>query len=76
MINLGFAVSRLNRLKFDNLAQLSLAGGNIRVMALNAAFLVANAGEPVQMEHLLQATQTEYTKLEKSLTEVEIAGWV
>ena len=63
-------------LKFDRLAQLNIAGGNIRIIALNAAFLAANAGEPVQMKHILQATQTEYTKLEKSLTGVEIAGWV
>ena len=63
-------------LKFDKLAQLNVAGGNIRIIALNAAFLAADAGEPVQMKHILQATQTEYTKLEKSLTGVEIAGWV
>ena len=63
-------------LKFDRLAQLNVAGGNIRIIALNAAFLAADAGEPVQMKHILQATQTEYTKLEKSLTGVEIAGWV
>lgn len=63
-------------LKFDKLAQLNVAGGNIRIIALNAAFLAADAGEPVQMKHILRATQTEYTKLEKSLTGVEIAGWV
>ena len=63
-------------LKFDKLAQLNVAGGNIRIIALNAAFLAADAGESVQMKHLLQAAQTEYTKLEKSLTGVEIAGWV
>ncbi len=63
-------------LKFDKLAQLNVAGGNIRIIALNAAFLAADAREPVQMKHILQAAQTEYTKLEKSLTGVEIAGWV
>jgi hypothetical protein len=63
-------------LNFDKLAQLNVAGGNIRIIALNAAFLAADAQEPVQMKHILQASQTEYTKLEKSLTGVEIAGWV
>ncbi|MFM5981239.1 MAG: ATP-binding protein [Sphaerospermopsis kisseleviana] len=58
------------------LAQLSVTGGNIRNIALNAAFLAADAGEPVQMKHLLRAARTEYAKLEKSLTEVEIGGWV
>lgn len=63
-------------LKFDKLAQLNVAGGNIRIIALNAAFLAADARESVQMKHILQAAQTEYTKLEKSLTGVEIAGWI
>jgi len=58
------------------LAQLSVSGGNIRNIALNAAFLAADAGEPVQMKHLLRAARTEYAKLEKSLTEAEIGGWV
>jgi hypothetical protein len=58
------------------LAQLNIAGGNIRNIALNAAFLAADAGEGVQMKHLLQAAKAEYAKLEKSLTESEISGWV
>ena len=53
----------------------SYGSGTIRIIALNAAFLAADAGEPVQMRHILQATQTEYTKLAKS-PRVEIAGWV
>jgi len=63
----------LNPLK---LAQLNIAGGNIRNIALNAAFLAADTSEVVQMKHLLQAAKTEYAKLEKSLTESEISGWV
>jgi len=57
------------------LARLNVAGGNIRNIALNAAFLAANAGQPVRMEHLLRAAQGEYAKLEKSLTEAETRGW-
>jgi hypothetical protein len=53
-----------------------VAGGNIRNIALNAAFLAADNQEPVRMSHLLRAAQSEYTKLEKSLTEAEIRGWV
>ncbi|HEV2914386.1 MAG TPA: ATP-binding protein [Pyrinomonadaceae bacterium] len=60
----------------DKLAQLNVAGGNIRNVALNAAFLAADAGQPVRMSHLLRAAQSEYAKLEKSLTEAEIRGWV
>lgn len=57
------------------LARLNVAGGNIRNIALNAAFLAADAGEAVQMKHVLRAAQTEYSKLEKPLTEAEIGGW-
>jgi hypothetical protein len=58
------------------LARLSVAGGNIRNIALNAAFLAADAGEAVQMKHLLRAAQSEYAKLEKPLTEAEVGGWM
>lgn len=58
------------------LARLNVAGGNIRNIALNAAFLAADADESVGMTHLLRAAQGEYTKLEKSLTEAEVGGWV
>lgn len=57
------------------LAQLNVAGGNIRNIALNAAFFAADHGEPVQMRHLLQAAHVEYAKLERSLTESELRGW-
>jgi ATPase family associated with various cellular activities (AAA) len=63
-------------LDFEKLAHLNTAGGNIRIIALNAAFMAADAGEAVQMKHILKATQTEYEKLGKSLTSVEVAGWV
>jgi hypothetical protein len=56
------------------LAKLNVAGGNIRNIALNAAFLAADAGEPVRMRHLLRAARTEYAKLEKTLSEAEIGG--
>jgi hypothetical protein len=59
----------------QRLARLDLAGGNIRNIALNAAFLAAAAREPVRMEHLLRAARAEYAKLERPLTEAEVAGW-
>lgn len=63
-------------LDLQKLARLNIAGGNIRNIALNAAFLAADAGEPVGMAHLLRATQREYLKLERSLTDSEIKEWV
>jgi hypothetical protein len=58
------------------LGRLNVAGGAIRNIALGAAFLAADAGEPVRMSHLLRAARGEYAKLEKPLTEAEIGGWV
>ncbi|QLE44373.1 ATP-binding protein [Nostoc sp. C052] len=63
-------------LDFTKLARLNITGGNIRNIALNAAFLAANDGESLQMKHLLQAAQGEYAKLEKPFTEVEMGGWL
>lgn len=58
------------------LAKLNVAGGNIRNIALNAAFIAADAGESVQMKHLLESAKSEYMKLERSLTDVEVKGWI
>lgn len=63
-------------LTVEKLARLSVSGGNIRNIALNAAFLAADAGEPVMMKHLLSAAQSEYMKLEKPLMDNEVKGWV
>ncbi len=63
-------------LDMGKLARLNVTGGNIRNIALNAAFLAADAQEPVRMTHMLRAAYTEYAKLEKPLTEAEIGGWI
>jgi hypothetical protein len=62
-------------LDMTKLAKLHVAGGNIRNIALNAAFLAADANEPVRMNHVLRAARTEYAKIEKPLTDAEIGGW-
>lgn len=72
-------------LDVEKLARLNVAGGNIRNIALHAAFLAADAkpseGDqaeitPVGMPHLLAAARREYTKLERPLTETETRDWV
>ena len=63
-------------LDVNKLARLNVAGGNIRNIALHAAFLAADAGEPVHMSHLLRAARSEYAKLEKPLTEAESRDWI
>ncbi|MBE9127037.1 MULTISPECIES: ATP-binding protein [unclassified Coleofasciculus] len=64
------------KIDMKKLGNLNVAGGNIRNIALNAAFLAAEAGEPVMMKHLFQSAKTECAKLERLLTNVEIRGWV
>lgn len=58
-------------LDFPRLARLTVAGGHIRNIALNAAFLAADAGGVVEMDHLMAAARVEYAKLERPFTESE-----
>ena len=63
-------------LHYRRLAKLNVAGGNIRNIAINAAFLAADEGSAVEMKHILLAAQSEYIKLERPLTDVEVRGWI
>jgi SpoVK/Ycf46/Vps4 family AAA+-type ATPase len=63
-------------LDLAKLARLNVAGGNIRNIAMHAAFLAAEGNQSIGMPHLLEAAQSEYTKLERTLTEAETRGWV
>jgi ATP-dependent 26S proteasome regulatory subunit len=65
-----------DNLDFAKLARLNVAGGNIRNIALNSAFIAADANEPVGMKHILAAAKSEYVKLERTLTDAEVKGWV
>jgi ATP-dependent 26S proteasome regulatory subunit len=49
--------------------ELKLAGGNIKNIALAAAFGAASEGRVIGMSHLLQAARREYQKLGRSWTE-------
>ncbi len=62
-------------LDINRLAKLNVTGGNIRNIALYAAFLAADSNESVRMDHLLRGARVEFAKLEKPLTESEIGGW-
>jgi SpoVK/Ycf46/Vps4 family AAA+-type ATPase len=65
-----------NNLDMYKLARLNVAGGNIRNIALHAAFLAAHSNEAVRMTHLLYAARSEYAKLEKPLSEAESRDWI
>jgi SpoVK/Ycf46/Vps4 family AAA+-type ATPase len=64
------------RLDYGKLARLNVAGGHIRNIALNAAFVAADVGEPVMMKHIKQAALIEYMKLGMMLTDAETRDWV
>jgi hypothetical protein len=57
----------VRNLDFDALARLEIPGGNIVVIAVNAAFLAAADGLPVDMTHVARAARAEFRKLDKEL---------
>ena len=61
----------VNRLDPGRLANLSISGGTIRSIALNATYLAADAGSPVGMAHIHRAARREYAKLEKPFKAAE-----
>jgi len=62
-------------LDFDLLARLSVSGGQIQVLALNAAMLAADQHEPIAMRHIAMAARGEFAKRETAVPTAEFAGW-
>jgi hypothetical protein len=61
---LGAAVPRADDLDLDFCAKaFDLSGGNIRSIAVSAAYLAADAMTPLTMAHVIKATYREYRKL-------------
>ena len=65
----------LNRLDYPELARLEIPGGNIRNIALNAAFLAAADNQPISMAHLAKAARREYIKIDKMITPAEFGTY-
>ncbi|HKR62454.1 MAG TPA: ATP-binding protein, partial [Thermoanaerobaculia bacterium] len=59
----------LDGIDFGRLSRMSLSGGNIRNVAMGAAFLAAASGRAVAMDHVMAAAQREHAKLERPLME-------
>jgi hypothetical protein len=70
------AATPTHGLDLKKLSQLKVPGGNIRNIALNAAFLAAQAGKPVEMAHVVEAANLEAQKVERPLSGAEVRGWV
>lgn len=58
-------------LDWDRLARFDVTGGSIRNVALDAAFLAAEAGTPVTMALVLRAALAEFRKLEHPVDEAD-----
>jgi AAA+ superfamily predicted ATPase len=56
--------------------QFKLAGGNIRNIALMAAYLAADDGGSITMVHIVRAIRREYQKLGKLLTEADFGRYL
>lgn len=61
-------------LDYGRLATLELAGGNIRNIALGAAFLAADEDSPVGMAHIMHAAREEYDKMGRPFPAGRIAA--
>ncbi|MDJ0509137.1 MAG: ATP-binding protein [Crocosphaera sp.] len=59
----------IESLDFERLGRFNITGGSIHNIALNAAFLAAQAGTPVTMSLVLLAIKTEFRKLERPINE-------
>ena len=55
--------------------QFRVSGGNIKNIALLAAFLAAGEESPLAMRHLIRAARREYQKLGRLVTESDFAHW-
>ncbi|MEA2972184.1 MAG: hypothetical protein QOG82_642 [Actinomycetota bacterium] len=74
--HLRAGVPREDDIDLDFLARaFKLSGGNIRNIALGAAFLAAGADRPVAMADLVRATEREYRKLGRLCLEAEFGPY-
>jgi SpoVK/Ycf46/Vps4 family AAA+-type ATPase len=62
-------------LDFNALARLDVPGGNIKSLALNAAFLAAAEGRPIGMPHVMRAARREYAKIDKLITPADFGHY-
>ena len=61
----------VDSLDYDRLARLNLAGGSIRNIAVNAAFMAAQAKTALNMTLVLNAARTECRKLDLPINEAD-----
>jgi len=67
--------AEVDGLELALLSNLDLSGGNIRSIAVNAAFLAAADGVPIGMPHVVRAAAREYVKLSKPIGVAELGQY-
>jgi SpoVK/Ycf46/Vps4 family AAA+-type ATPase len=60
---------------YSFLSKFKITGGNIKNIALNAAFLAAGDQGDVKMEHIIRATKREFQKMGKLCTAADFGGY-
>ncbi|MGR7026166.1 ATP-binding protein [Geodermatophilus sp. URMC 62] len=70
------AEAALDGIDPSQLSRLEIAGGNIRSIALNAAFLAATDDVAIGMDHVMRAAAREYAKLAKPISAAEFGPWL
>ncbi len=65
----------VGNLDFNALSRLEIAGGNIRNIAVNAAFLAASQGAAIGMEQVMRAARREYTKIDRLILDSEFGRY-
>jgi hypothetical protein len=63
--------TKTSGLDYERLAKLNLNGGSINNVAVNAAFLAAQADTPVTMPLVLDAARTEFLKLKRPINDAD-----
>ena len=63
-------------LTFGKLARLNVAGGDIRNIALGAAFRAAAESKPISMAHVRDAARREMEKLGRQPSDADTRGWL
>ena len=64
-----------DHINFEALARPPLSGGNIRSIAINAAYMAASSETDLTMSHLANAMRLEYSKLDRPAPDGELRRW-
>jgi ATPase family protein associated with various cellular activities (AAA)/winged helix domain-containing protein len=67
--------ARKDALDYNALARLEVPGGNIRAIALNAAFLAAEDDAPITTLHVMRAAGREFAKIERAVSAAEFGPY-